>query len=76
MKTYNNGAETFFTQPNQVYRDAEAKFEELTGIKATKNALDVLLGKKTATKIDFAKLQEEADILSPETALVTKNTNV
>lgn len=68
MKTYNNGAQTFFTQPNQVYRDAEAKFEKLTGIKATKNALDVLLGKKTATKIDFAKLQKEADLLSAEQA--------
>ena len=66
MKTYNNGADTFFRQPNPTYRDAAGKFEKLTGIKATKNALDVLLGKKTATKIDFAKLQEEADILSAE----------
>lgn len=66
MKTYNNGADTFFRQPNPIYRYAAGKFEKLTGIKATKNALDVLLGKKTATKIDFAKLQEEADILSAE----------
>ena len=68
MKTYNNGADTFFRQPNPTYRDAAGKFEKLTGIKATKNALDVLLGKKTATKIDFAKLQEEADLLSAEQA--------
>ena len=68
MKKYNNGADTFFRQPNPTYRYAEAKFEKLTGIKATKNALDVLLGKKTATKIDFAKLQEEADLLSAEQA--------
>ena len=68
MKTYNNGADTFFRQPNPIYVDAAGKFEKLTGIKATKNALDVLLGKKTATKVDFAKLQEEADILSAEQA--------
>lgn len=68
MKKYNNGADTFFRQPNPTYRDAAGKFEKITGIKATKNALDVLLGKKTATKIDFAKLQKEADILSAEQA--------
>lgn len=61
-----NGKDTFYRQPNPQYLEAVQRFAEITGVNPTQNTTDVILGNKTATKVDTKKLQAEADKLSSE----------
>lgn len=61
-----NGKDTFYRQPNPQYLEAVQRFAEITGVNPTQNTTDVILGNKTATKVDTKKLQAEADELSAE----------